>query len=405
MIKFTSIFLLIELLFPSVVLWTTTTTTTTTAFHSTTTFVVDNREQRQWKRKQYHSRLLLSSSTLLLDQDQESTVVSIEKETEQDHTDANQNNIDEIDRIMSKYNMPWKSSTTTTTVQQPYYMPFFEWQLQYMKNHLTNLQLAPTTDRRQTKDMTYIENTLKKQRMITLCFTSDEYRLIRMTLLDGGNKTQVFTSLWYPQPSVDLPLLGIDLLQFTNHKQQRYLTVVDFQPIPSTEKESSIADYHGLTPRQNTYYEQLLKPIRDQYPSLQHQMSNRFYDESDGFFSSQMLMGKETIDIKNQNEKEEFSNSSCFVWKDLFPAFQQYVRTHVKLVKQSMTSSSSDDSNNEELLRLRRRTVLQGHKRYDDYSSVRDPAHGLLTGSFGKEYADDFVYDVLFPLSDRNHSS
>ena len=301
---------------------------------TTTTFVVNNREQRQWKRKQYHSHLLLSSSASFRSRPGIYCCVNRRRKT----IAMIKNNIDEIDRIMSKYNMPWTSSTATTHTQQPYYMPFFEWQLQYMKNHLSNLQLVPTTDRRQTKDMTYVENTLKKQRMITLCFTSDEYRLIRMTLLDGGNKTQVFTSLWYPQLSVTdvFPLLGIDLLQFTNHKQQRYLTVVDFQPIPSLEKESSIADDHDLYLDKTHYYEQLLKPIRDQYPSLQHQMSNRFYDESDGFFSSQMLMGKETIDIKKQEEEEkEFSNSSSFVWKDLFPAFQQYVQTHVKLVKQS----------------------------------------------------------------------
>jgi hypothetical protein len=43
--------------------------------------------------------------------------------------------------------------------------------------------------------------------------------------------------------------------------------------------------------------------------------------------------------------------------------------------------------------------VMNRQKRYDLYSSVTDPAHPLLGALFGQEYADDFVFDVLFPLS------
>jgi hypothetical protein len=37
--------------------------------------------------------------------------------------------------------------------------------------------------------------------------------------------------------------------------------------------------------------------------------------------------------------------------------------------------------------------------RNNNYSSERDPAHGLLKANFGKDYADAFLFDVLFPLS------
>jgi len=262
----------------------------------------------------------------------------------------------------------------------PFYLPFFEWQLDFMRSHLTNLKLHPTKDRHGIKDLTYVENPKRNQRMVTFCFSSDEYRLIRMTLLDGGNKTQVFTSLWYPRSTVNVPLLGIDLLQFSNRQQQRHLTVVDFQPIHPKESDHEIL------------YEHLLKPIRDQYPSLQHRMSDRFYDESDGFFSSQMLLGKETTTKRVDSDIGNPSLSpNHYVWSDLWPAYKDYVRVHVELVQRCCRSEKSSEEE---------RLVLNGHKRYDDYSSVRDPAHGLLASTFGRQYADDFVYDVLFPLSD-----
>mmetsp|Transcript_61554 Transcript_61554/g.150673 ORF Transcript_61554/g.150673 Transcript_61554/m.150673 type:complete len:272 (+) Transcript_61554:733-1548(+) len=267
-----------------------------------------------------------------------------------------------------------------------------------MKKNLHNLQLKPTMDRSETQDLTYIDNLerikdgktkRKPHRMMTICFTCDEYRLIRMTLLDGGGAVQVFTSLWYPNGHVNMPVLGIDLLQFSN--ATRHLTVVDFQPIQSSEQD------HDLP------YEHLLEPIRNRYPSLQHTMSRRFYDESDGFFSKQMLLGK--------------GQSTEYVFSELWPAYQDYVQTHTYLVKKCLKNDISNNNKDVATVDVERENYhrrdssvtaaaapvgLQGQKRYDDYSSVRDPAHGLLVSCFGKTYADDFVYDVLFPLCTRD---
>jgi 15,16-dihydrobiliverdin:ferredoxin oxidoreductase len=233
-----------------------------------------------------------------------------------------------------------------------------------MKENLTNLRWVPTENRRGTKDLTYVENAKKKKRMITLCFSSDEYRLIRMTLLDAGTATQVFTSLWYPR--ANLPVLGIDLLQFN---EKRHLTVVDFQPIHLSEQDHDVE------------YEHQLRPIRAAYPSLQHKMSDRFYDENQ-FFSSEMLMGR--------------GNSTDYVWVDLMPAYKAYTQMHVNLTKSNLRSSNDSGGGGGGGMNH----VLQHQKAYDDYSSVRDPAHGLLGAIFGKPYADEFVFDVLFPLSD-----
>lgn len=259
-----------------------------------------------------------------------------------------------------RYGMPWQTSIDPSyDHKELFYMPFWEWQLQFMKKNLINLRAVPTVDRTKEHDLTYIENRQKKKRMITLCFESDEYRLIRLTYLDAGVATQVFTSLWYPR--ANLPVLGIDFLQFNN--QTRHLTVVDMQPIQPTEEEHDVM------------YSHLLEPVRDTYPSLQHRMSSRFYDENQ-FFSPQMLLGRG-------------EDGPGYVWDELFPAYEKYVRTHLNLVQATQNRPQRTDFSR----------VLRRHKAYDDYSSVRDPAHGLLAALFGKKYADMFVYDVLFPLS------
>jgi len=78
----------------------------------------------------------------------------------------------------------------------------------------------------------------------------------------------------YPHESLNLPLLGIDLLAFGGMK---FLAVVDFHPLYDDEKEHS-----------KVFDESILKPIRDKYPSLQGKMSAKFYDETQ-FFSKNML--------------------------------------------------------------------------------------------------------------------
>jgi 15,16-dihydrobiliverdin:ferredoxin oxidoreductase len=267
-----------------------------------------------------------------------------------------------VQEAESLQGMPWNTSIDPSYPEAPFYMPFWNWQLEYMKKHLSNLKALPVTDRQTGKeDLSYASSDHSSNRIMTLCFSSDEYRLIRMTVMDAGWQTQVFTSAWFPRGN--LPVLGIDLLQF--HKETRHLTVVDFQPIHDSEQEH------------DTLYEHKLKPIREQYPSLQGKMTQRFYDETQ-FFSNQMLFGREP--------------TPDYVWDDLMPAYQQYVQTHVEMAHTHTTPTKMAPSQ-----------VLQRQAAYDDYSAGRDPAHALLAKAFGQEYADRFVYDVLFPLSSQSN--
>jgi 15,16-dihydrobiliverdin:ferredoxin oxidoreductase len=236
------------------------------------------------------------------------------------------------------------------------FVPFWEHQLQFMKEHLTDLQEIPVTDLDQTTDFAIAENLAKGARIVNLCFRCKEFRKIRMTYYDAGQHTQVFNSLWYPAEDLNLPLLGIDLLKLAGGK--KYLAVMDFQPIHDTEQKHSQP------------YEHLMKPIRQKYPSLQGQMTKRFYDENQ-FFSREMLFSR--------------FEDAAVITRDLMPAFRQYMDTYLKLVKRTAPEDNP--------------SILDGHWAYDVYSAGRDPAIHMFNSIFGQDWADTFVHEFLFDMS------
>lgn len=180
-----------------------------------------------------------------------------------------------------------------------------------------------------------------------------------MTYYDAGDKTQVFNSVWYPNPKYNLPILGVDLLSFNRKK---YLAIVDFQPLHQNEQD------HAAT------FEDKLKPIKEKYDSLKGQMSSKFYDETQ-FFSKQMLFAR----FEDENVVDD----------ELLPAFQEYVGAHLNLLKETTPEPSDAQA------------VMARQQEYDTYSAERDPATAFFAAMFGNDWADSFVYDFLFSMSER----
>ena len=79
------------------------------------------------------------------------------------------------------------------------------------------------------------------------------------------------------------------------------------------------------------------------------------------------------------------------VHEDLFPAFQSYLTAHVDLVRNTLPLENPHDI----------QLVFERQRAYDTYSADRDPAAGLFAAIFGREWAEDFIYDFLFSLSER----
>ena len=274
--------------------------------------------------------------------------------------------------------MPWMKSITSYTPPPTHhrvdedgspllFMSFWTRQMKFLQDNLTNLR--PTS---MPRDMQYRENDAGNARLVNHCLQSDEYRKIRMTYYDAGDNCQVFNSLWYPHPRYDLPVLGIDLLAFNRRPVEegssvlrgRYLSVIDFQPTHDDEADHAVA------------FSEVLGSIRSDYPSLQGTMSSRFYDHSQ-HFSSQMLYGR--------GESEESIKS------ELAPAFDRSMEAHLQLLR----DTTPDDSESS------MKRVLNCQARYDSYSSLRDPAKALFTKMFGESWAEKYVFDFLFDLSER----
>ena len=266
-----------------------------------------------------------------------------------------------MDEASVAHGMPWTKTIGRTDEENPLlYMPFWEWQFDFMQESLTNLHPIECSTLNDI-DVSYNENKEKRARIVNHCYASDEYRKIRMTYYDAGDSVQVFNSVWYPDAKYNLPVLGIDLLSFN---RKRYLAIVDFQPLHQEE------DDHATT------YEHILQPIKDKYNNLKGRMSSKFYDETQ-FFSKEMLFAR-------------FEDGKI-VDDDLFPAFQSYIKTHLDLVKGTSPATKPQDVKH----------VFDRQRAYDTYSADRDPAAGLFASMFGKQWAEDFIYDFLFSLSER----
>ena len=275
--------------------------------------------------------------------------------------------IGNLEDALQLHGMPWKESIEEDAYL--HYMPYFKWQLKFMKEHLSGLSVVPVQS-----SFEYREGAVnaKRARVFNICLKSDEYRKIRLTYYDAGKECQVFNSLWYPDASRgDLPVLGIDIMSFQNRK--RNLAVIDFQPVRMAANNDP-DDCNGIPMNVKRKLE-FLRNIK--YKALSKgKMSKRFYDENQ-FFSKQMLFAR-------------YGTDGIFdVCKSLYPAFQDYVRVHVDMVRSAKISDDVVEQNH----------VLSRHQAYDVYSADRDPAVAMFSRMFGEEWTHEYVKDFLFSMS------
>ncbi|CAM9737232.1 unnamed protein product [Choristocarpus tenellus] len=252
--------------------------------------------------------------------------------------------------------LPWRQSVAGP--EHPLnYMPFMEHMLNVLAESFGEMTVTPLADR-----LAFAENTDKKARILSMTFTCQEIRKVRLTYFDGGSKVQVLNAVIYPDVSLDLPILGIDLITFG----KKHLAGMDFQPLFDDEAYRKRIS--------NT-----LSPVKAKYPEFAQKMSSRFYDSAQ-FFSEEMLFGR-------------YEDSSIITTR-LLPAFKEYLSLYVAELKEA--NRVGGDPSQEGCER-----VLDRQRAYDQYNAQRDPAHGLFVNYFGQEWSDAFMDDFLFELSVR----
>ncbi|CAN0116302.1 unnamed protein product [Ectocarpus sp. 12 AP-2014] len=252
--------------------------------------------------------------------------------------------------------LPWTGSMAGPEFPLTY-MPFMEHMLNVLARSFGEMTALPLAD-----NLAFVENTDKKARMLSMNFASPEVRKVRLTYFDAGDKVQVLNAVIYPDPSLDMPLLGIDLISFGG----KHLAGIDFQPL---------FDDDSCRGR----YSDKLAPIKAKYPEFAQKMSPRFYDSA-RFFSEEMLFGR--------------YEDEAIVDEKLFPAFDEYLSLYIS----DLLKAAEEGGNPSPEARAR---VLDRHRAYDQYNAERDPAHGLFRTYFGEAYSEDFMDNFLFELSTR----
>ncbi|CAM9375459.1 unnamed protein product, partial [Hapterophycus canaliculatus] len=252
--------------------------------------------------------------------------------------------------------LPWTGSMAGPEFPLTY-MPFMEHLLNVLARSFGDMTALPLADK-----LAFVENPDKKARMLSMSFASPEVRKVRLTYFDAGDKVQVLNAVIYPDPSLDMPLLGIDLISFGG----KHLAGIDFQPL-----------YDDDSCRGR--YTDKLTPIKAKYPEFAQKMSPRFYDSA-RFFSEEMLFGR--------------YEDETVIGEKLYPAFDEYLSLYISELLEA--SARGGDSSPEARAR-----VLDRHRAYDQYNAERDPAHGLFRNYFGEEHSEDFMDNFLFELSTR----
>lgn len=228
------------------------------------------------------------------------------------------------------------------------------WQTDFLRHNIPNLQPLPVRSR-SGRDMSVCRTDDGGSSITTQCWSSDEYRLIRMTDYDAGSKGHVLSSMLYPRSSL-LPVLGMELIRMG---PKLHILAADWQPVRADEMTS-------------TEYTHTLEDIRASYPSLQGTLR----DSNMGvLFSDHLLLGQTTNTEDVETMQQEF-----------FAAMQRYHELHVEWVQAQQGTADVA-------------TVQHHHARLDALATSVDKSKRILSQTFGEAWAQEYIQDVMFPLA------
>ena len=185
-----------------------------------------------------------------------------------------------------------------------------------------------------------------------------EFRRWRVTRLDAGDRLQVLNSVAYPHYQADMPIMGIDLLWF--EQKQKLIAILDFQPLVQ-DQEYFDRYFDGL------------KKLTELFTEFNSDLKSNIYDPNKYFSPWALFCKGGNFEAENILPKVFSSFLKCY-WLNL------------DLSKANQNKIKSDE-------------VRLLHIDYDKYSAEKDPAHGLFSGFFGKEWSDKYMKEFLFPLS------
>ncbi len=181
---------------------------------------------------------------------------------------------------------------------------------------------------------------------------------VRAACIEGQGTFSVFNLLIHPSNHYDLPFFGADFVTLP----KGHLLALDLQPSLKSDPLHTEDVWSRLLPIHK--YWQSFFPSGGDIPKE----AKSFF--SPGFLWTRLPLGKE---------------SDTLISDYLRPAFNEYLSLYIDLINEAKSISN-----------LRARKILDGQKEYINYRSTKDPARGMLTRFYGKDWTEEYITKVLF---------
>ena len=183
---------------------------------------------------------------------------------------------------------------------------------------------------------------------------------IRAACIQGSGSLSVLNLVIIPSVDYNLPFFGADFVTLPNG----HLLALDLQPVLKNDRFHTDDVWKKLLPIHNRW--QSLLPDGGDIPT-----------EAKQYFSPGFLWTRLPLE----------KNSNLTIQEVIRPAFREYLSLYLELV------SNAERVSKDFSLKLQ-----AGQKSYLNYRSFKDPARGMLTRFYGKEWTEDYIHKVLFKI-------
>ena len=187
-------------------------------------------------------------------------------------------------------------------------------------------------------------------------------RKIRAACVEASGPISVLNLLFIPSNFYDLPFFGADFVSLPSG----HLLALDLQPTLKNDQIHTGFFYERVSTLHSRWQSEL--PDGGPIP-----------EDAKDYFSPGFLWTKLPLDIE----------SDILIKNIIRPAYSEYLALYLDLMESAQKVSSERAS-----------MLLSGQKDYMNYRSKKDPARGMLTRFYGRNWTESYIHNVLFNIND-----
>ncbi len=193
---------------------------------------------------------------------------------------------------------------------------------------------------------------------VTWACQTKKFKKIRAACVDAGSTASVLNLIFQPFECYDLPFFGADFVTLGSG----HLLALDLQPALKDDLMHTEYVWDRLIPLHAKW--QSLLPSGGTIPV-----------EAESFFSPGFLWTK--IPLGSYGEE--------LIDNVIYPAFTDYLSLYCEIMMNAKRVQED-----------RSVLLLKGQQKYLRYRSDKDPARGMLTRFYGREWTNDYIHNILF---------